>query len=179
MKFVGAMIGLEVLLSALYVMLVFGGGLFGIAAYAIESGSMSPSMSIGALVYVDENVRASEIAPGEIVAFKIDGANTEVCTHRVVANDIESQSICTKGDSNKEIDATPIPYASIVGRVVISIPYMGFIARIISSNRFVVVGVYGGILIVTSALYCLVDRSVKQKRYSKRGNTYGIKRCNT
>ena len=161
--FVGSVLVFEVLLPVVYLAVVFGGCLFGISTYVIESGSM-----------VDNDLEASELAPDEVIAFRVDGANAEVCTHRIIANDIESQAVSTKGDNNKEIDATPIPYANIIGRVVYRIPYLGFIAYFVSSCRIVIFFAYVLILASTFLLY----RSISKKKtdYGKRRrNTYGIK----
>ncbi len=172
--FVGSVLVFEVLLPVVYLAVVFGGCLFGISTYVIESGSMEPSIQVGSLVYVDNDLEASELAPDEVIAFRVDGANAEVCTHRIIANDIESQAVSTKGDNNKEIDATPIPYANIIGRVVYRIPYLGFIAYFVSSYRIVIFFAYVLILVSTFLLY----RSISKRKsdYGKRRrNTYGIK----
>lgn len=172
---VGIVLLLEALLPALYLAIVFGGEPFGVSTYVVESGSMEPRIQVGSLVYVDRSFEAERAAPDEVIAFEIDGANAEVCTHRIVANDIESRSVRTKGDSNKEIDATPIPYTSIIGRVVLSIPHLGFIAYRVSEYRLVVVIAY--VLILAATL--LVHRSIQRKRKRtfglRRRNTYGIK----
>lgn len=180
---IAAVFVLEISIVAVYLLLLFGGIPFGITAYVIESGSMEPSITTGSVVYVDRNIDVQKMAPNEVAAFNIDGANTRVCTHRVVANDTESQSIRTKGDGNKESDPTPIPYTSIIGRAVFSIPYLGYAAHLVTQNRLLVLSIYIGSLVLTFASYGFiqkrdVSKPVRQNRDLRRSNTYGIKRCN-
>ena len=180
--FFSAIFALEISIAAIYLALVFGGTPFGISSYVIESGSMEPNIPTGSLVYVDHDIEAEKMAPNEVVAFKIDGANTKVCTHRIVANYIETHLIRTKGDSNKEVDPTPVPYSSIIGRVEFSIPYLGYVAHHVTQNRIVVAFIYVCLLVCTSFLCRFTKRSrksqVESDLYLRRGNTYGIKRCN-
>lgn len=172
---IGALFGMETLIPIAYFLLVFGVGLIGMGSFVVESGSMEPSIRIGSLVYVDQSFDAKEIAPDEVIAFKIDGANAQACTHRVVTNDIESQIVRTKGDSNKEIDATPIPYTDIIGRVVLSIPYLGYLSYFVSKNQVCFLCVYVAILSCTSLLYCFISKKCKGVHSRERRSTYGIK----
>lgn len=175
-RLLGVLFVIETLIPAVYLAIVFGGGLFGLSTYVIESGSMEPVIKTGSLVYVERDVDAKSIAPGEVIAFKIDGASADVCTHRIVSNDVESRTIRTKGDSNKEIDATPIPYSSIIGRVVFSIPYLGFVAYLVTDLRAYIFLSYVIVLIATFAAHRFVIEQETKDIRSRRMNTYGIKR---
>lgn len=71
----------------------------------VLSGSMEPAIAAGSVVIVTP-VRATDVAPGDVVTFNapIDGA--PVVTHRVVAVEHEDglPVIETKGDANLEPD---------------------------------------------------------------------------
>lgn len=96
---------------------------FGIQPYGIESGSMTPAIHKGDMVYVDKDISASDIIAGDVVAFNI--TNDTICTHRIVSNDVENHSIVTKGDANPVEDPSPVDYSSIIGKVVFVLPMLG------------------------------------------------------
>lgn len=112
--------------------------MFGISVYVVKSGSMEPAIKTGSAVYVKTGIEGEDVEPNEVIAFDIGGAQNSVCTHRVVDNDTDSQSIQTKGDANEQEDAARINYDRLVGRVVMSIPYLGFIVAFIFENKLVV-----------------------------------------
>lgn len=59
---------------------------------------------------------------GDIITFRIDDT---VVTHRVTEN---RNGICTtKGDANKTADPVSVKESQIIGRVVFSLPYLGYV----------------------------------------------------
>lgn len=87
----------------------------------VLSGSMEPYMSTGGLAFTNTKDLEPEI--GDVITYRID--NNQV-THRVI--DIEDGAYITKGDANEGEDATPVTKEQIVGTVVLSIPYLGYVA---------------------------------------------------
>ena len=102
--------------------------LFGIKPFIVMSGSMSPTVRVGSLAYIDTYTDPEKIEVGDIVAYRMDGM---VVTHRVV--DIEGKNITTKGDANDAIDLSPRTQNQIIGKLRYSIPYMGYVAYFIQS----------------------------------------------
>jgi signal peptidase len=93
---------------------------------AIESGSMAPTFVRGDLVVI-QHVPASEIGVGTIVAYSTTCLPSPV-VHRVVAVSTTPNGpvYTTKGDANPTPDQCPVPYSSVLGRVVLIVPLIGF-----------------------------------------------------
>ncbi len=96
--------------------------LFGIQEFNVLTGSMTPGLPVGSLVYVARRDPAS-IKPGEIVSFVMN-KELDVATHRVVRNDYAGKRLVTKGDANNNEDE-PIMYENVIGTVAFSVPYAG------------------------------------------------------
>ena len=102
--------------------------LFGVKPFIVMSGSMSPTVKVGSLAYIDTHTDPEKIKVGDIVAY---GMNGTVVTHRVV--DIDGKNFTTKGDANNAVDLCPRTQKQIIGKLRYSIPYMGYIAYFIQS----------------------------------------------
>lgn len=93
----------------------------------VQSGSMEPKVPLASLVMV---LPTSDYAIGDIVTFAPQNSekNTYV-THRIVgfAPDIYGLIYQTKGDANKTPDATAVNMEQIVGKVILTVPYVGYI----------------------------------------------------
>jgi signal peptidase len=116
-----------ILTSVLCVLVVWAStGLLGLRATTILSGSMSPSLKVGDMVLVRE-VPASSVRPGDVIQFWRDG---EAVVHRVVEVRQEggSWSFITKGDANSSPDPTPVSSSQLMGKVVLQLPRVGWLA---------------------------------------------------
>jgi signal peptidase len=123
------------------------------ASFVVLSGSMEPDIKTGDAVIVD-GVRPGQVAVGDVITFTRDGASAPI-THRVieVTGDGPTREFVTKGDNNEEADARTVPAANVVGRVVLTIPYIGFVIEFANTEPgyllFVVVPI--GLLILNEA----------------------------
>jgi signal peptidase len=99
---------------------------FGWKSLTILTGSMEPTIGTGDVV-VDEQIRASELRPGDIVTFREPGRK-RLITHRVrrVVKDGAQLDVTTKGDANKTAEHWSIPASGAVGRVSYRLPYLGY-----------------------------------------------------
>lgn len=103
--------------------------LFGIHFYSLYSSSMEPSISPGSLVIVREQTSAYDI--GDVVAYWAKLNEQEVIiAHRIVR--FGGNVYVTQGDDNQEVDFTVIIPRLIVGKVIISLPYFGYIYSFLS-----------------------------------------------
>ncbi len=107
--------------------------MLGYELYTVVSGSMEPAIPTGSLVYV-EHVDPTEVAEGDVIAFYSAQDASSVITHRVVTNSTVMGEFITKGDANEENDMSPIPYASLIGRVAKAIPKAGALAQTFTSS---------------------------------------------
>ena len=107
--------------------------MLGYALYTVVSGSMEPAIPTGSLVYV-EHVAPEDIEEGDVIAFYDAVDVASVITHRVVTNSTVMGEFVTKGDANEANDMRPIPYSYLIGRVRMSVPELGALAQIFTSN---------------------------------------------
>ena len=91
----------------------------------VQSGSMEPAIKTGSVVIVKpvENYKTNDV-----ITF-VDGGKSKTTTHRVVDMEVISgqTQYITKGDANNAEDSNKVPEDKVVGKVLISIPYAGYI----------------------------------------------------
>lgn len=121
----------------------------------VLSGSMEPTLKTGGIAFV-EPVDTSTIKAGDVITYTHpERANSQI-THRVVEVFEESGFLRfrTKGDANTDIDQEPVPESAVVGKVQLTVPYVG---RLVQSLRdretyYIFVGIPASLLIL-SELY--------------------------
>lgn len=127
------------------VSLVFVGTyICGIRPYAVISGSMQPAISVGSVCFVNTHAKYENIKKGDIITFKIGEKAT--ATHR--AHKITRNGIVTKGDANKSADNIKVTSKNFVGKVVLTVPKIGFFFESIK-NPAVIVLIIAAILALT------------------------------
>lgn len=99
----------------------------GYQVYGILSNSMEPAIATGSVVYVD-NIDPNSIVDGDIITYKMGSDSNIVATHRVVSIDKDKKEFVTKGDNNRAVDAQPVSYDRLLGKVVFTIPFLGEIS---------------------------------------------------
>lgn len=107
-------------------------GVFGFHMYNVVSGSMEPEIRVGSLIYVHES-EPEVIEEDDIIAFFSTVEDGSIITHRVVRNSVVSGTFTTKGDANSSEDPTPVSYDNFIGKVVLTIPYLGEILTLMTS----------------------------------------------
>lgn len=122
-----------VLAVAALAFLLAGIRILGFTPYAVLSGSMEPAFHVGSLIYV-KSVDPEDIKVGDAITFRLSGEDT-AATHRVIEIDRENQCFYTKGDANETPDASPVPYSSVLGRAVFTVPKLGLFSSWLSSAQ--------------------------------------------
>lgn len=104
----------------------FSLGLFSVKPVVIYSGSMNPDINVGDVVVVSETA-PEKIRIGDIIEYRTEGGNI---VHRVVEiSEGESGRVfITKGDANDSPDFEPVLAANVAGKVVFTIPKVGWAA---------------------------------------------------
>ncbi len=97
---------------------------FGIGAAVVISGSMEPELSVGDLIVVR---RADEYRVGQTVVFETGGS---LVVHELIR--FEDGMAVTKGSANNTEDE-PISPKNIRGRVVLSLPFVGYLLDLLRS----------------------------------------------
>lgn len=120
------LIWLIVIVVALFLLPRFGGWRFD----AVLSGSMEPALPVGGVVFI-KPVEPADIGPGDIIAYR---SGELLITHRIVDVIDEGElSFITKGDANESPDLSPVPAASVVGKVIFDVPYLGYLAAFVKT----------------------------------------------
>lgn len=98
-------------------------------AYIVSSGSMSPALPTGSVIFVDKTP-PSAIEEGDVITFR-EGSDAEIqlITHRVIeVRDFGGHIwFKTKGDANPVPDAAWVSEENVVGRVDSSVPQIGHV----------------------------------------------------
>jgi signal peptidase len=91
----------------------------------VQSGSMMPAIKVGSVVVI---MPRAPYEVGEIITFTSERMDMPV-THRVFAKTKEAgrTTYVTKGDANEEPDLSSVPERNVIGKVVLTIPYLGYI----------------------------------------------------
>lgn len=97
--------------------------LFGYQQYAVLSGSMEPSIGVGAMVF-DAPFEEEKLTEGTIITYKV--SDETYVTHRVLTVKPALRLVITKGDANESEDAA-VSFDEIVGICYGSIPKLGYL----------------------------------------------------
>jgi signal peptidase I len=100
--------------------------LIGLRPMTVLTGSMRPTIQPGDMV-VDERISPSQLRVGDIVTFQ-EPHGTRTITHRVRKLTIsEGQAhVTTRGDANDTVEKWQVPTKGSVGRVVYTVPKIGY-----------------------------------------------------
>jgi signal peptidase len=124
----GVIILLLVITSVLFVLIT---PFFGWRTEIVLSGSMEPAIQTGSVV-VSRPIAAEEVREGDIIMFASLAGNS-LTTHRVDSVESENNGLhfITKGDANKGADINAVVPGQIVGIIVFSVPYLGYLVAFI------------------------------------------------
>ena len=137
--------------------------LFGMEIYTVVSGSMEPSIPTGSLVYV-EGAEPEKVEADEVIAFYGSVDSASIITHRVVENRTLTGEFVTKGDANQTEDMNPVPYTDYIGTVVFSIPWLGYLAQMLTGSQ----GRMIAVAVILAAVALHVIASVLNRREERK-----------
>lgn len=137
----------------------------------VQSGSMEPAIKTGGIVVLKP---VDEYRVGDIVTFGPDTKVKVPTTHRIVADRVASGEFLytTKGDANEDSDPSEIKKKDIIGKVLFSVPYFGFLLDFARKpwGFALLIGLPAGIVIVDEGIKIWnevtlrIDRRKKLKR---------------
>jgi signal peptidase I len=110
--------------------------LLGYRPLVVRSGSMVPTLAIGDVVIV-EQVRASQLRPGDIATFPDPQGGDETFTHRIVSVS-DAGSVLqfeTRGDANRFSEYWTAPRTTLLDHEVWRIPKVGRLVSALDSNQ--------------------------------------------
>jgi len=93
--------------------------------FVVQSGSMAPAIKMGSLVIVKP---ANDYKIGDVITFGPYSKTKAPTTHRIYdIKVVNGQPVyITKGDANNAPDTREITKRDVVGKVLFSIPYLGY-----------------------------------------------------
>lgn len=143
-----------ILLGVLFVFLC----IIGIHPYIARSGSMEKDIKTGSLVFINKRVDYDDIKVGDIIAFTL--ISGEKATHRVI--NVTDEGLETKGDANNISDGISTTRENYDGKVIFSIPYLGYVAGVSQTMRGRLI--LGTLILVLFLAGIFVGEPSKEKR---------------
>ncbi len=132
----------------------------------VLSGSMEPAIHTGSLVVVKP---MGEYNVGDVVTRNTNEGNVTI-THRVVTKDvIDGETLLgTKGDANNVADNEKIPQSMIMGKVILNIPYLGYLINFAKTTKgLMLIIVIPAVIIVYEELGKMKKEIVKMTKKKK------------
>lgn len=139
---------------------------FAVYAFDIISESMMPTFNIGDIIIVNKCDSPDELKINDIITFEHDD---KTISHRIlrIENDGEQFLFYTKGDNNEEIDDFFIKYDQIYGKIILTIPKLGYITRHLH-EKYILLQIILLIIIVFIILNIKQDKKIKRKKIRKK-----------
>lgn len=133
----------------------------------VYTGSMEPAIPVGGLVVI-KPVDPGTLKTGDIICFKFS-EDTSV-THRIV--NITNVGFVTKGDANEVPDQWTVKEENVVGKVILTIPFVGYLGFFVRTpiGLIVLIVLPASAIILTELRGALEEMSKKKKQYPKHLN---------
>lgn len=150
-----------VVLAGLVVLFLFASILlprFDYHLFVVQSGSMTPSIGIGSVVVTK---KSADYKKNEVISFfRKEGS---IVTHRIVDIFERDGDILykTKGDANVGEDIFSVRKSQIFGKVIISIPFIGYLVAFAKTKIGII------ILVLIPAIWIISEEIFKIKNNLK------------
>ena len=123
--------------------------------FTVQSGSMQPAIKTGSLIFVrpEKEYSINDVVTRTTIDPKI------TITHRIVEKNIaDGQTVFkTRGDANNAADSENVPQNSIIGKVLLAIPFLGYPVSYAKTTQGII------LLIVIPAVIIIYDELSKIK----------------
>ena len=135
--------------------LVVGPRLYPFQAFYVRTGSMAPTIPVGALV-VATRESADDLGPGDVIVFQRPDQPGMMVVHRIETVEVgpSGRVFTTKGDANGGPDSWQVPASGDGWRAAYSMSRVGFVVgwlHVAASRRG-----WAGALTIIAAIYALV-----------------------
>lgn len=141
-------------LAALILILLAGiaPSMFGYESFVVLSGSMRPSLQVGDLAVVAPT-RTETLMVGDIITYRQARRPDVLVTHRITNIGLDPQgrvTFETQGDANNTTDSVLVDSKSVLGRVVYSIPMIGYLVEFSkrAEGKLLLIGLPGLMLVL-------------------------------
>ncbi len=169
----------NILYGIVFVLLVLVASLVAISALKIpgsykiltvQSGSMEPAIKTGSIIVIQPQ---SDYRKGDVITTSKPADPKVSVTHRIVEIKSKDQKISyvTKGDANKTADTEERLREQILGKVIFSLPYLGYpVAFAKTRDGLIILVIIPATLIVYGELLSIkneVGKLLKKKKKTK------------
>jgi len=151
------------IVSALFAFSFFKVG--GMNVKIVMSGSMEPAIKTGSIVLMRPAVHP--VGVGDVITFGKDTRKDIPTTHRVLEfRSQEGQYVYkTKGDANTDADTNEVSQNLVIGKVIFSIPYLGYILDMAKKPiGFALLIVLPALLIIGDEIHTIWTEIQKRRR---------------
>lgn len=158
--FTSILVSLLIILAVLLV----GARVFGLQVYTVLSGSMEPTYKTGSVIYV-KPVKASQVEVGDPISFVLNEELT-VVTHRVIDIDTDKKQFHTKGDANSSADGGSVHFENLIGKPILSIPYLGYFVTYIRKPPGLYLAIAGAAILMLLVFLpdLFAEKKVKERK---------------
>jgi signal peptidase I len=125
----------------------------------VLSGSMEPTIKTGGVVMVKPT---SEYQIGDVITYQYGHYSRNLTTHRIIGK--TEEGFITQGDNNNAADLHPVEREQIKGKVLLTIPYVGYVANFARSRAGL------ALLVFIPALFIIGNESRKILREVRKKN---------
>jgi len=125
----------------------------------VYTGSMEPAIPVGGIVVI-KPVDPETLKIGDIICFTLTEPTS--ITHRII--NITDQGFITKGDANNAPDQWIVKKENIIGKVILTIPFIGYIGYFVRTpTGFILLILLPASLIIIMEIRNIVKELRKQK----------------
>ncbi len=152
---------------------------FGNQALIVRSGSMSPTIGVGSVAVVSARQNLPVYKTGDVIAFRSEKNSKTIITHRIVGVEpLKSGGIVykTKGDANKDPDATLVKQENVLGKTHIVVPYVGKILAFAKSDiGFPLLIIFPAVFVILLEAISIIREIRKKRRQHKNELPFGFR----
>lgn len=134
----------------------------------VQSGSMEPAIKMGGIVMVKP---ADDYKIGDVISFGEVTRTKSPTTHRIYDIRVADGKpyYITKGDANEEPDQKEISKGEIIGKVLFSIPYVGYAVDFVKKPiGFALIILVPAAVIIGDEIKNIVEEIKKKKETEKK-----------
>lgn len=132
---------------------------------SVHSGSMKPAVKLGSIVVVKPS---KEYQKGDIISFTDPNDPKYSVTHRIFEIKEERTAFITKGDANDAPDAKEVVKDNVLGKVILTIPFLGYpVAFAKTLPGLILLVIIPAILIIFSELRVIKNELLKYTQGKK------------
>lgn len=131
-------------LLGVFIVVMAGSRVLPYRVLAVQTGSMTPSIPKGSLVFL-RPVSWEQVQPGDVISFHPPGRADELITHRVaeVVNDDAGRAFITQGDANPAPDPWQVQASGSGWGVAYHARYVGYALLVLRSPLFRLALIWG------------------------------------